>query len=236
MNLDDLHRENLRRVSAMGDDEVAMAQQEILTMLSPEAIEILRGKAGLDAVKPAGKGGKRDEEPEKREAERRAELLRRKIDSEEALDRATRELLTEEERGAVDWFNAPPVKSGEEGQGDELRFDLEGGLIERERAEEIPTHSGLYHNPEQVCTPAWDVGGLSMCQGYRQGWPFSYTCALEASLTSWVYASPMCLAPARRLHAAAALRHRAQQPRGTAGECLPHLESAAATRRHIGQA
>lgn len=157
MSLDEIHAENLRRLAAMDMEEVAAAQQEILSMLSPEAIEMLRSsQASSGALLPppqkARRGAAEEEKRRASEEARRAELLTRRIDSEEALARAARELLSEEEREPIDWFNTPPAARTQEEGGAEavIRLDLEGRVIEAARAGDILAHSGLYHNPEQV--------------------------------------------------------------------------------------
>jgi len=90
-------------------------------------------------------------------------LLDVKLDSDEALMHAIDTLLDDQEREKLAWTRNSSSSSsggggsgegGEEGgrEGGWIRVDLEGRLMDAGAEELVPTHSGLYHNPEQVRT------------------------------------------------------------------------------------
>lgn len=140
----------------MSPGELQALQAEATALFSPEALAVLRAR-GRPSSRVNGQeeeeGREVDAEAREREREkRRAELLRRDLRTETALERAVAELLDEEEKAKLAWTHeVEPQAQQEEGGSRLLRVDFEGRILETQTNDSFPPprHSGLYHNPEQ---------------------------------------------------------------------------------------
>ncbi|TFJ81239.1 hypothetical protein NSK_007456, partial [Nannochloropsis salina CCMP1776] len=145
-----MQAENLSRLAQMTADERQAALEEALTFFSPAGIETLR-RHGEKRIPPPLPSAPPPGPPPLPRADGALEALKHlKIDSEDALHAAIETLLDKEERAKLAWTEGGKEGGTEGGEEDGVvRVDFDGHVVKKGAKETLPTHSGLYHNPEQ---------------------------------------------------------------------------------------